>query len=205
MSDAAHGHETGVERSGEFGMFVFLASEGLLFGALVLGYLIARLSPGADFGSASRELSLPLGTLNTAILLTSSFCAALATIAADSRQDRWARVALIATALLGLAFLAIKAFEYWDEASKGLLPLRNDADRYPTASPPHLRLFFDVYLALTGAHALHLISGIGLLGGIAAFWSRLARPAHTLTMATLYWHFIDIVWVFLFPLLYLVR
>ena len=205
MSEAAQGHGTGVERSGEFGVFVFLASEGMLFGALVLGYLIARLSPGADFGAASRELSLPLGTLNTAVLLTSSFCAALATIAADARQDRWARLALVATALLGLAFLGIKAFEYWDEASKGLLPLRKAADRYPAATPPHLRLFFDVYLALTGTHALHLVSGIGLVGGIAIFWSRLARPAHTLKMAALYWHFIDVVWVFLFPLLYLVR
>jgi cytochrome c oxidase subunit 3 len=205
MSDTAQGHGTGIERSGEFGVFVFLTSEGLLFGALVLGYLIARLSPGAEFGIASRELSLPLGTLNTAILLTSSFCAALATIAAEARQDRWARLTLVATALLGLAFLGIKAFEYWDEASKGLLPFRNAADRYPAASPPPHRLFFDVYLALTGTHALHLVSGIGLVGGIAAFWSRLARPAHTLKMAALYWHFIDVVWVFLFPLLYLVR
>ena len=205
MSATAQGEGTGAERSGEFGMFVFLASEGLLFGALVLGYLIARLSPGADFGAGSRELSLPLGTINTGILLTSSFCAALATIAADAKQDRLARLALVATALLGLAFIGIKALEYWDEAGKGLLPIRNDAARYPATTPPHLRLFFDIYFALTGTHALHLVSGIGLLGGIAALWSRLTRPAHTLKMVVLYWHFIDVVWVFLFPLLYLVR
>jgi cytochrome c oxidase subunit 3 len=205
MSDTVQGHGTGVERSGEFGVFVFLASEGLLFGALVLGYVVARLSPGADFGAASRELSLPLGTLNTVILLTSSFCAALATIAADARQERWARLALLATALLGIAFLCIKGYEYWDEAQRGLFPFRDDAARYPAVSPPNFRLFFDAYLALTGTHALHLLTGIGLLGGIALFWRRLARPAHTLKLAALYWHFIDVIWVVLFPLLYLVR
>lgn len=204
-SESAQGHGTGYEPAGEFGVFVFLASEGLLFGALVLGYVVARLSPGADFAAGSRELSLPLGTVNTAVLLTSSLCAALATMWADARQSRMARLALLATALLGLVFLCIKGYEYWDEAQKSLLPFRDSAARYPGSSPPHLRLFFDAYLALTGTHALHLLTGIGLVGGIALFWRRLQRPAHTLKLAALYWHFIDVVWVFLFPLLYLVR
>jgi cytochrome c oxidase subunit 3 len=195
----------GVRASGEFGVFVFLVSEGLLFGALVLAYTIARLAPGSDFAGASRELSLPLGTLNTCILLTSSLAAALATIWADAGRSNAARWALLVTAGLGLVFLCIKGYEYFDEAQKGLLPFRDATDRYPKAIVQPHRAFFDAYLALTGTHALHLLSGIGVMAGIALFWKKLARPTHTLKMAALYWHFIDIVWVFLFPLLYLVR
>ena len=205
MSGEIQGHGTGVRASGEFGMFVFLISEGLLFSALVLGYVVARLAPGADFGGGSRELSLPLGTINTAVLLSSSFAIALSTIWADDRHDRRARLAALATVLLGIVFLCIKGTEYWGEAQKGLLPVRDMADRYPKPTPAHLRLFFDVYLVLTGTHALHVLSGIGVVGGVALFWRRLARPAHTLKMVALYWHFIDVIWVFLFPLLYLVR
>jgi cytochrome c oxidase subunit 3 len=204
MSAEAQGHGTGVQPSGEFGVFVFLVSEGLLFSALILGYLVARLAPGADFAAGSHELSLPLGTINTAVLLTSSFCIALATIWGEE-HGRWARLACLATAALGVAFLCIKGYEYFEEAQKGLLPFRDMSDRYPRVDPPHLRLFFDVYLALTGTHGVHVISGVGLVGGIAVFWGRLARPTHTLKMAALYWHFIDVIWVFLFPLLYLVR
>jgi cytochrome c oxidase subunit 3 len=204
MSGAAE-TSTGVKPSGELGMFVFLVSEGLLFGALVLGYTVARLTLGANFAEGSQALSLPLGTINTGVLLTSSFCAALATIWSDHKRDNWARAALVATAALGAVFLCIKGYEYFDESQKGLLPFRDASDRYPGASPPPLRLFFDAYLALTGTHALHLISGIGVVLGIALGWKRLARPAHTLKMVALYWHFIDVVWVFLFPLLYLVR
>ena len=148
---------------------------------------------------------MPLGTLNTAVLLTSSFLIALATIWGDRDQGRRARLAALATAALGIVFLCIKGYEYFEEAQKGLLRFRDMADRYPKATPQHLRLFFDVYLALTGTHGLHVISGVGLVGGIAMFWRRLKRPAHTLKMAALYWHFIDVIWVFLFPLLYLVR
>jgi cytochrome c oxidase subunit 3 len=205
MSIAGEHEETGVRPSGEFGMFVFLVSEGLLFGALVLGYVVARLMPGADFAGGSHALSLPLGTINTGVLLTSSFCAALATIWSDAGRDGRARLALCATAALGVVFLCIKGYEYFDEAQKGLLPFRDMSDRYPGAAPPRLRLFFDCYLALTGTHALHLVTGIGVVLGIAVGWRRLARPAHTLRMVALYWHFIDVVWVFLFPLLYLVR
>jgi cytochrome c oxidase subunit 3 len=205
MSVAGEHEETGVRASGEFGMFVFLVSEGLLFGALVLGYVVARLMPAADFAAGSHDLSPTLGTINTGVLLTSSLCVAVATIWGDGRKENRARLALAATAALGLVFLCIKGYEYFDEAQKGLLPFRDMSDRYPGAAPPRLRLFFDCYLALTGTHALHLITGIGVVVGIAIGWRRLARPAHTLKMAALYWHFIDVVWVFLFPLLYLVR
>lgn len=196
---------TGLKASGEFGVFVFLVSEGLLFGALILGYIVMRLSPGADFAGASQELSLLLGTLNTCVLLTSSLAAALATMWADGRRENVARIAMLVTAGLGVVFLCIKGYEWFDEAHKGLLPFRDMSDRYPKASPQQHRAFFDAYLVLTGTHGLHLITGIGLMLGLAVFWKRLAHPAHTLKMAALYWHFIDVIWVFLFPLLYLVR
>ncbi|HEU6454710.1 MAG TPA: cytochrome c oxidase subunit 3 [Roseateles sp.] len=196
---------TGLKASGELGVFVFLVSEGLLFGALILGYTVMRLSPGADFAGASKELSLLLGTLNTCVLLTSSLAAALATMWADGKRDGYARIAILVTAALGLVFLCIKSYEWFDEAQKGLLPFRDVSDRYPKASPQEHREFFDAYLVLTGTHGLHLISGIGLMLGITVFWKHLVHPAHTLKMAALYWHFIDVIWVFLFPLLYLVR
>lgn len=197
--------ETGVGPSGEFGVFIFLASEGLLFGALVLAYVVTRLAPGADFAGGSEKLSVALGTVNTCVLLTSSLAVALATIWSDAKRADRARPALGAATGLGILFLCIKGYEYFEEAEKGLLPLRDIADRYPKAVLAAHREFFDVYLMLTGTHALHLISGIALLAGIALCWRRLARPAHTLKLAALYWHFIDVIWVFLFPLLYLVR
>lgn len=205
MSAAAdQGEGTGIRPAGEFGMFVFLVSEGLLFGALILAYAFSRmLNPGA-FAAGSAALSLPLGTLNTAILLTSSFVLALATVFADGRRDGIARIALAATVLLGLAFLGIKAFEYFDEAQRGLMPFRAERLRDPFAPMSDTRPFFNAYLVLTGTHAVHVLSGMGLLGGIALLWQRLKRPSQALTLAALYWHFIDVIWVFFFPLLYLV-
>jgi cytochrome c oxidase subunit 3 len=205
MSAELQGHGTGVEPSGQFGVFVFLASEGMLFGALILAYLGARIENAPAFLAGSHELSLPLGTANTAMLLTSSFCAALATIWAEDKRPHLARLALGATALLGVVFIAIKGYEYWDEARRNLLPFPDIALRDPFHQVEATRVFFDAYLALTGTHALHLLSGIGLMAGLAVFWRRLQRPGHVVRLAALYWHFIDLIWVFLFPLLYLVR
>jgi cytochrome c oxidase subunit 3 len=205
MSAEIQGQGTGVEPSGQFGVFIFLASEGMLFGALILAYLGARIENAPAFLAGSHELSLPLGTTNTAVLLTSSFCAALATIWAEDKRQERARLVLGATAILGVVFIAIKGYEYWDEASRNLLPLPDLALRDPFHQVESTRVFFDAYLALTGTHALHLLSGIALMTGIARFWGRLQHPGHVVRLAALYWHFIDLVWVFLFPLLYLVR
>lgn len=205
MSTELQGHGTGVEPSGQFGVFIFLASEGMLFGALILAYLGARIGNAPAFVAGSHELSLPLGTANTAVLLTSSFAAALATIWAEEKRARRGRFALAATAVLGAVFLAIKAYEYWDEARRGLLPFPAIELRDPFHPVAPTRVFFDAYVALTGVHALHLITGIVLMVALALFWRRLQRPGHVVRLAALYWHFIDLVWVFLFPLLYLVR
>ena len=205
MSEDVQGHGTGVEPSGQFGVFVFLASEGMLFGAMILAYIGARIENHEAFAAGSRELSLVLGTANTAVLLTSSLCAALASLWAEEKHGRRARHTLWATAALGTAFLCIKGYEYWDEANRGLLPSPNSALRDPFHAVDTTRIFFDSYLALTATHALHLLTGIVLLAGLALLWTRLERPGHVVRLAALYWHFIDLIWVFLFPLLYLVR
>jgi cytochrome c oxidase subunit 3 len=205
MSTEVQGQGTGVEPNGQFGVFIFLASEGMLFGALILAYLGARIENGPAFLAGSHELSLPLGTTNTAVLLTSSLFAALATIWAEQRRPGRVRLALAATAALGAVFLLIKGYEYWDEAGRGLLPIPDITRHDPFYPNEPTRVFFDSYLALTGTHALHLGSGIALMGGLAVFWHRLQRPGHVVRLAALYWHFIDLIWVFLFPLLYLVK
>ncbi len=205
MSAEAEVRTRRARAAADFGMWVFLASEGLIFGGLLLAYVFARLQPGADFAAASKLLSLPLGTANTAILLTSSLVVALATIWAEAGRVRATRIALVVTAGLGLVFLGIKSIEYIDEAARGLLPLFDGSPRYPFLPHPPTHLFFGAYLALTGTHALHLIGGITLMLGVAVLWHRLERPERVLRTCALYWHFVDVIWVVLFPLLYLVR
>lgn len=205
QAQSARGEGTGTVPAGEFGVWIFLASETLLFGAVILAYAVARLGHGEAFAAASAMLSLPLGTINTAVLLTSSLAAAVAVIMAERDEARLARLAILATALLGVVFLGIKALEYDNEAKEGLLPILGLTFSFPGADPQHARLFFDLYLALTGLHALHLLTGIGLMMVLAAGWKRFQRPARTLRLSALYWHLIDVVWVFLFPILYLVR
>lgn len=202
---ARQGEGTGIRPTGEFGVFIFIGSEAMLFGALLLAYVVARLHHHDAFVAASAELSLFTGTLNTAILLTSSFAVALATIWGEAKDGRHARVALVVTALLGLAFLGVKAYEYYDEAQRHLLPVLGLPFAFPGPDPEHAHLFFDAYLELTITHGLHVFTGICLMLALAIGWRRLGRPAHWLKLGALYWHFIDVIWVFLFPILYMVR
>jgi cytochrome c oxidase subunit 3 len=200
------GEGTGVRPSGEFGVFIFIGSEAMLFGGLILSYVVARLHHHDAFVGGSAELSLFTGTLNTAILLTSSFAVALATIwGEEAGKDRRTRLALGVTAVLGVLFLCVKAYEYYDEAQRHVLPALGLPFDYSGPDPEHARLFFDAYLALTGTHGLHVLTGIGLILTLALGWKRIGRPAHWLKLAALYWHFIDVIWVFLFPILYMVR
>ena len=186
------------------GMWVFLATELMFFGALFLGYLHVRVGDPAGVAEASHHTHEWLGTINTAVLLTSSFCMALAVAAADAGARRAARGWLAATALLGLAFLAIKGTEYALEWRDGLVP-----GLHFTVPDPHgtTRLFFDLYFLMTGVHAVHLTIGIAL---VALFVHRLRQPglapgrAQAIEVTGLYWHFVDVVWVFLYPLFYLV-
>ncbi|MBZ9872862.1 cytochrome c oxidase subunit 3 [Mesorhizobium sp. BR1-1-9] len=190
-----------------FGMWIFIGSEAMLFGAIVLVFLFARLSYGAAFAAASQHLSLPLGTLNTAVLITSSFAMALAHMFTAARRWRPAFWALMSTSLLGCIFLVIKAVEYGKEFREGLAPVLGAPFRFAGPDPAHAEFFFALYFAMTSLHALHLIGGIAVIAGILLLWPGTAQGsrARRVQAIGLYWHFVDIVWVFLFPVLYLIN
>jgi cytochrome c oxidase subunit 3 len=199
--------------AGTFGMWVFLASELVFFGPLLFGYVYLRLRFPEASAHASRHTDFLLGTVNTAVLLTSSFTMALAGAAADAGQRRRAARLLLGTAALGLLFLAIKGWEYHAEFSEHLFPGAGfrpaDALPQPDMQPlmQGMQLFFLLYFALTGLHALHLTAGI-LACLMVALRLRHPPPAGidgvAVELAGLYWHFVDVVWIFLYPLLYLV-
>jgi cytochrome c oxidase subunit 3 len=184
-------------------MAVFLASEAMLFGAVVMGLLALRTWEASSFAAASHRLSLLAGTANTAILLTSSLLVAIAVEARAADRLRLAANLLALAALLGLAFLTIKGLEYRSEYQEGLMPGVGPKQDFPS---PGARMFMDGYFVATGLHALHVATGIVLLGG-ASWRLRKSERAAAVTVENigLYWHFVDIVWVFLFPILYLSR
>ena len=188
------------------GMYLFLASEVLLFGGLfgaAVGYRI--LYPDAVV-AASQRLHLWIGAANTVLLLTSSLLVALAVQAGERGMRRPAGFLLSGAAGLGLSFLALKAVEYGMEIREGLLP--GLGGHHDFASPVE-QLFMNLYLAATGLHALHMTVGIVLLCGLAIRIFRRSLPlperAVTVEVCALYWHLVDIVWVFLYPVLYLAR
>lgn len=187
----------------QLGMWVFLATEVLFFGGLLVAYLYGRTHWPQGFAAASRHTDVVLGTLNTGVLLTSSALVALA-VACDEHAPRrtWVPWLLGAAAALGVAFLVIKGMEYRKEWHEGLFP----GPGFELAGTPGAELFFMLYFVMTGLHALHLLIGIGLLGvfGYGTQRMRPWAPARRVEVAGLYWHFVDIVWIFLYPLLYLV-
>lgn len=192
-----------------FGMWVFVSSELLFFGPLLFGYLYLRTHYPQASALASRHTDIWLGTANTAILLTSSLAVALAGGAARAGDRRRTVRLLWLTVALGLCFLAIKGFEWHQEIGEHLFP--GPGFRPDDASGPQARhgmlLFFLLYFALTGMHALHMCVGLGICG-LLAYRLRQGSPdgptAESVELAGLYWHFVDVVWIFLYPLLYLV-
>jgi cytochrome c oxidase subunit 3 len=185
------------------GMWVFIASELLFFGGLLTAYGYARVHAGSGFVSASRHTDVVLGTLNTAVLLTSSAVIALAAACAEHHgHRRWTARLLLATAGLGCVFLAIKGFEWNQEWQEGLFPGPGF-----TLHEPGAQLFFMLYYVMTGLHGVHMICGIVavlLFARATRARKAWARPDRVEALA-LYWHFVDIVWIFLYPLLYLVE
>ncbi|MGY2049806.1 cytochrome c oxidase subunit 3 [Methylobacterium sp. JK268] len=185
------------------GIWIFLASEVLFFGALLLTYGATRIVHPEAFAAAGRETNIVLGTLNTAILLTSSLTMAVASQAVKAQEDlrRLAIVCLGLTAALGLAFIVVKGFEYREDLEKSLVP----GPHFPLAAAP-AQLFFALYWLMTGVHAVHLSIGIGLVGRLALLGWRGGlelRKSPEVEVTGLYWHLVDVVWVFLYPVFYL--
>jgi cytochrome c oxidase subunit 3 len=189
----------------KLGMWIFLATEVLFFGGLFLGYTVYRFTYGNVFVDASRKLDVVLGGTNTAVLLISSLLMALAVRAAKLEQRRLLVRLLLGTALLGLVFMSIKAVEYHKDYVDHLIPGTNF--RWNGADPRNAELFFWLYFAMTGLHAIHVTVGIGVLLVFALMAWRgkfLSGNYNPIEITGLYWHFVDIVWVFLFPLLYFI-
>jgi cytochrome c oxidase subunit III len=187
------------------GMWIFLATEVMFFGVLFLGYTAYRVVYYESFAEGSHHLKLLLGSINTTVLLSSSLTMALAIHEAQLGRHRALVGFLLVTMLLGAVFLAIKALEYYYEYEEHLVPGLNFAFGGP--NPGHVEIFFIVYFFMTGLHAFHLTVGIGLVAGIAflAWRGRYTSEYHTpVELTGLYWHFVDVIWVFLFPLLYLI-
>jgi cytochrome c oxidase subunit III len=192
----------------ELGMWTFLCTEILFFGGVFLAYALYRIKDEAGFAEASATMDLTLGTINTAVLLCSSLAVALAVHAAETSRRGMLTVCLAATMILGAAFLGIKFYEYYEKFREHHMPLFGlPFDYHGKASSATAELFFDLYFVMTGIHAIHMLIGMGALtflfvkalrGGLLGDYS---TPVH---ITGLYWHFVDIVWVFLFPFLYLI-
>ena len=189
------------------GMWTFLATEILFFGGLLCAYTVYRTRFPEAFSDGSRHLYLWIGVGNTAVLLTSSFTMALAVRAAQLRQGgRPIAVWIAATIVLGLSFLGIKAVEYALDYRDGTVPLLS-FNLWQFSDPRHTFLFLLFYFFLTLLHALHMIIGLVTLTllGLQALRGRFDAGYHTpVAMVGLYWHFVDMVWIFLLPLLYLI-
>ena len=188
------------------GMWVFLVTELMFFGGVFTLYTVYRAEYSEAFAQAATHLSLLLGSINTAILLTSSLTMAMAVRSAQLSRRTALIGFIVLTMVLGAIFLGIKFTEYAHKFAEGLVP--GPHFTYAGPQPRQAQLFFSFYFAMTGLHALHMIVGLGLLGVLAfqAGRDRFGAVYHTpVDMTALYWHFVDIVWMFLFPLLYLVN
>ena len=184
----------------QFGIWTFLATETLFFGGLFLLYAVARFTHSAGFIAGAREAEVVFGTINTAILLTSSLTMAIAERAVREGLTTLARRMVAVTLALGLAFLATKGLEYASDIEKHLVPGPHFKLRETGASQ-----FWAFYWTATVVHACHLTIGLGLVGRLLLIpKAELPKRWTTAEGTALYWHLVDLVWVILYPLLYLV-
>jgi len=191
-------------RSAVLGMWSFLVQEVMFFGGMFTAYAVySRLYHGA-FVHGSHHLDVTLGTLNTAVLIVSSLTMAFAVRSAQLDRPRQTALFIAATMALALVFLGVKSVEYGHKWHDGLVPgLRWVAD--PTL-PSGSIVFFSLYFVMTGMHALHMVIGLGIMLAVAAKALRGRYSSENyigVEVLGLYWHFVDMVWIFLFPLLYL--
>jgi cytochrome c oxidase subunit 3 len=218
------------------GMWWFLGTEIMFFGGMFCGYLIYRRIYFPEFAAASSSIDLKWGTLNTAVLICSSLTVAMAVRAAQMGKRQLQVKLLLATLFFGIVFLGIKGKEWTDKYKEHHIPTFSDYNAVSgegdltkghekllgldkVANDPaklqerkaeiqqRTKIFFSLYFALTGMHAIHMIVGVGIFAVITfmAWKGRFTPEYHTpLEIAGLYWHFVDIVWIYLFPLLYLI-
>jgi cytochrome c oxidase subunit 3 len=192
------------KESSTLGMWLFLVTEIMFFGGLFLAYVIYRYKYPEAFAAASHTLDVVLGGINTAVLIGSSLTMALAIWAAQVNWRKGIILFLVLTMTLGLVFLGIKAVEYHEKFVHHHVPGPNF--EFDGPQPEHAEIYFSLYFIMTGLHATHMVIGIFILGFLTWFAYRGKYDSsyyNPLEMTGLYWHFVDIVWIFLFPLLYL--
>jgi cytochrome c oxidase subunit 3 len=196
-------------------MWIFLSTEVMFFGGLFCAYLIYRLKYFGEFAAASQTLNYKLGAANTAVLICSSLTVVLAVYAAQHAKRTLLLGSLVLTLVLGFTFLGIKGVEYNEKFEKHHVPgasFQFDNVRIPghldqLADPRHAQIYFALYFIMTGLHALHMIVGIGIFTWLlVTAWKGRYTPQYNtpVEIGGLYWHFVDIVWIYLFPLLYLI-
>jgi cytochrome c oxidase subunit III len=216
LPDATHSAELALRHQFEnpeqqreatsLGMWVFLAQEIMFFGGLFLVYVVYRNTFPVAFAAASHHLNYILGGANTAVLICSSFTMALAVRSAQLGHRKALITFLILTVLLGLAFLGVKAFEYHEKFVDHLVPGSHFEWSDPTIKG-EVEIFYSLYFIMTGMHALHMIIGVGIMAYLIINSARgIYTPGYysPVELSGLYWHFVDIVWIFLFPFLYLI-
>ena len=187
------------------GMWLFLGTEVLLFAGLFLGYTVYRHFYHQTFHEASRTLDLTLGTLNTVVLITSSFTVAMGFHAIKQGKNKLCAALLAVTIIFALTFLVVKGFEYHHKFAEGALP--GKFYHFSEVTGPGANLFFTVYFLATGLHAFHVIVGMSILAWLMV---RVIKGRYSASyyvpveLGGLYWHLVDLVWIFLFPLLYLI-
>jgi cytochrome c oxidase subunit 3 len=187
------------------GMWVFLITEIMFFGGMFCGYVVYRYQHYSAWVAGSQKMDFWWGTLNTIVLLCSSLTMAMAVRSAQLGRRKAIVIFLLITILFGLGFLGIKGIEYHGHWTEHQFPGLNWA--WPEANSHLVELFFSFYWAMTGFHALHMVIGVGLVSWIAyhAWKGRYNSEYYTpVEVVGLYWHFVDIVWIYLYPLLYLI-
>ena len=189
------------------GMWLFLVTEILFFGGALTAYMVYRVWYPDAFAFASSEIAILPGAINTAVLIASSLTMALAVHAAQTGERGKILFFLVITMILGAAFLGIKAYEYHEKYLEGHIPGFGLEFRFEEQYILQAQIFFSIYFVLTGLHALHMVIGLGIMTWMF-IWTKkgIITPEYyaPIEISGLYWHFVDIVWIFLFPLLYLI-
>lgn len=196
-------------QSAKFGMWLFLGTEILLFGGLFTAFALYRWAYFHEFHEASKNLDWRMGAANTAVLLFSSYLAALAVDAAQHGNNKKVFRCFGGAFICGILFLVVKYLEWSGKAAHGLFPgTSSHGIAYNSAEfSKEYKMYFGLYYCMTGLHALHVILGMALLAwaGLKARANRYSNKYYTpVELGALYWHLVDLIWIYLFPLLYLV-